>query len=200
MRRETKGAALAGLGATLAIACGDTDGGRGGASGASGIGSIGSASASASDDSGSDPDSGDEVDSGGSQGTNPAGTADDEDDHGDGPVFDLGIQPDVNQVPEMGCTKVDFLFVIDNSGSMGDNQVDLANNFPNFIDGIQNTLTEVNEYQVGVVTSDAYQFNSNGCKQLGALVTKTGGTDSSNAQCGPYAEGHNYMTEADDLA
>ncbi|HWB74466.1 MAG TPA: hypothetical protein VG755_05915, partial [Nannocystaceae bacterium] len=25
-------------------------------------------------------------------------------------------------------------------------------------------------------------------------------TDSSNAQCGPYAEDHNYMTEADDLA
>jgi hypothetical protein len=196
MRRETIDATLAGLGATLAIACG-SEAGRGGASGVTGIGSIGSGSASASaEDTAGDPETSAAQ---ASDGTMAGSSAESGDADHHGPVFDLGIQPDVNQVPEMGCTKVDFLFVVDNSGSMGDNQVDLANNFPNFIDGIQATLTEVDEYHVGVVTSDAYQWNAAGCKLLGALVTQTGGMDSSNAMCGPYAEGHRYMTEADDL-
>jgi hypothetical protein len=98
-----------------------------------------------------------------------------------------------------GCQKVDFLFVVDNSGSMGDDQVNLANNFPDFISGIQATLMDVQSYQVGVITSDAYPYNEPGCQILGALVTETGGTDSSNMQCGPYASGKRYMTEADDL-
>jgi hypothetical protein len=196
MRRETIEAALAGLGASLAITCAQ-DGGRGGVSAGSGIasiGSMGSGAETSADGAGSEDEPGAE-----SSGASDPGSGSHAGDGG--PVFDLGIQPDVMQMPvETGCHKVDFLFVIDNSGSMGDNQVDLANNFPNFIDGIQATLDEVDEFQVGVVTTDAYPFNTLGCRKLGALVTATGGTDSSNAVCGPYADGHNYMTEADDLA
>ena len=40
-----------------------------------------------------------------------------------------------------GCGKVDFLFVIDNSGSMGDNQDNLIASFPGFINTIAQTLT-----------------------------------------------------------
>src|SRR5687767_10367064 len=41
-------------------------------------------------------------------------TAADSDSDGDGPKFDLEQQPDVPpEVPDSGCTKVDFLFVID---------------------------------------------------------------------------------------
>jgi hypothetical protein len=126
---------------------------------------------------------------------------DSDDDTAGGPKFDLGVQPDAGPPPEEGCTKVDFLFVIDNSGSMADEQDNLTNSFPGFISGIQSALMQVDEYQVGVVTTDAYGPNTAvpGCNQLGGLVTRTGGSDSSSSVCGPYAAGNNYMTEADDL-
>lgn len=119
----------------------------------------------------------------------------------DAPRFDLGVQPDAGPPPEEGCTKVDFLFVIDNSGSMADEQDNLTASFPGFIAGIQSSLAQVDEYQVGVVTTDAYGPNtaSPGCNVLGGLVTRTGGSDSSSSVCGPYAAGNNFMTEADDL-
>ncbi len=119
---------------------------------------------------------------------------------GEAPKFDLGIQPDVQQDVEDGCTKVDFLFVVDNSGSMEDDQANLISNFPNFITGIQSTLENVEEYHVGVVTTDAYSGNLPACQVLGGLVSRTAGTASSDQLCGPYADGRNYMTEMDDLA
>ncbi|HLT35558.1 MAG TPA: vWA domain-containing protein [Enhygromyxa sp.] len=99
---------------------------------------------------------------------------------------------------EEGCKKVDLLFVIDNSGSMADEQINLVNSFPSFIDEIQTQLEGTDGYHIGVITSDAYIFNQ-GCTQEGAMVTATGGANSSQSVCGPYAEGHRYMTEADDL-
>ena len=118
---------------------------------------------------------------------------------GPGFVFDLGEIPEAPPLDEE-CGEVDFLFVIDNSGSMGDEQANLVANFPAFIDGIQNSLEEVESYHVGVVTTDAYSPNIAGCQALSSLVVQTGGSSSSNAMCGPYAEGNNYMTEMDDLA
>ncbi len=119
----------------------------------------------------------------------------------EGPVvFDVNSMGDAPPIQD-GCNAVDFLFVIDDSGSMFDNQVNLIANFPTFSDGIQATLVDVTSYQVGVVATDAYQFNDPPCGQLGDLVISTqGGFDSSNMVCGPYADGHNYMTEEDDLA
>ncbi len=99
-----------------------------------------------------------------------------------------------------GCTAIDFLFVVDNSASMEDDQANLIDAFPGFIEGIQNTLESVDGVHVGVVTTDEYMANMPSCNVLGGLVTQTGGASSSNAACGPYAEGANYMTEADDLA
>ncbi len=121
-------------------------------------------------------------------------------DTADDPKFDLGMQPDVHQEVEEGCTKVDFLFVVDNSGSMEDDQANLVANFPNFINGIQSTLENVDEYHVGVITTDVYSGNVPACQTLGGLVSKTGGNASSNQLCGPYFNGSNYMTEQDDLA
>ncbi len=118
----------------------------------------------------------------------------------DDPKFDLGLQPDVTQEVEEGCTKVDFLFVVDNSGSMEDDQANLIANFPNFINGIQATLDDVDEYHVGVVTTDVYGSNAANCRLLGGLVVQTGGSASSNSVCGPYLAGANYMTEMDNLA
>ena len=48
--------------------------------------------------------------------------------------------------------KVDVLFVIDNSGSMGDDQTNLANNFSSFI---QTAQTWSVDFQIGVTTTDA---------------------------------------------
>jgi hypothetical protein len=100
---------------------------------------------------------------------------------------------------DASCKSVDFLFVIDSSISMATNQADLVAAFPAFVDTIMSTLEEVDSYHVGVVTSSGYPYNDPACTQLGALVTQTGGTDASNAACGPFTEGR-YMTDADDLA
>ena len=115
-------------------------------------------------------------------------------DSGD-PLFDLGIIPDT-PVQEMGCEGIDFLFAIDNSGSMGAQQGQLLASFPGFITAIQNSLENVSSYHVGVITSDNYTSNEPGCTTLGDLVTQT----ATHGVCGPFAEGGRFATDADDLA
>lgn len=97
-----------------------------------------------------------------------------------------------------GCDKVDLLFVIDDSISMAGEQANLIASFPEFIAGIQSQIDGASSYHVGVVTTNAYAFNQPGCREVGALVTETGGASSSAQVCGPFAAGR-YMTEADDL-
>jgi hypothetical protein len=131
-----------------------------------------------------------------------------EDGSGDGPN-DTGIKFDMptdesggtaesGDNMDSGCEKVDLLFVIDNSGSMSDEQINLVNSFPSFIDEIQTQLVDTEGYHIGIITSDLYLFDQ-GCQQEGSMVTATGGVDSSASVCGPYAEGHRYMTELDNL-
>lgn len=115
------------------------------------------------------------------------------------PVFDFGGIPD-SSIGKQECTKVDFLFIIDNSSSMGAYQTNLVSNFPGFIDGIQSVLDNTDSYQVGVITTDPYTYNVPGCGQLSSLVVQTGGASSSGMMCGPYDDGYNFMTENDDLA
>lgn len=52
-----------------------------------------------------------------------------------------------------GCTKVDFLFVLDNSISMGDEQQNLANSFPGFISTIQSQV-QAQDYHIMVIDTD----------------------------------------------
>ncbi len=63
-----------------------------------------------------------------------------------------GVDPD--GMDQSGCDKVDFLFVIDNSGSMGPYQDNLVTNFPGFITTIQQTLDEAQDYHIMVVDTD----------------------------------------------
>ena len=100
----------------------------------------------------------------------------------------------------LGCEKVDFLFVVDNSSSMDDDQANLIDNFPTFAAGIESSLAHVEDIHVGVVTTDEYDALPQGCRELGALVTQTGGTASSMSECGPFVQGQPYMTAEDDLA
>ncbi|MEX1367345.1 MAG: hypothetical protein AB1Z98_29730 [Nannocystaceae bacterium] len=97
------------------------------------------------------------------------------------------------------CEAVDFLFVIDDSESMADNQAKLVANYDAFVGGILATVERLETVHVGVVATDAYEHNIGGCRDLGGLVVRTGGANSSRESCGPYAEGHHYMTEADEL-
>src|SRR4051794_8019943 len=61
--------------------------------------------------------------------------------HGDG---------DNSTVDALGCTKMDVLFVIDNSGSMGEEQTNLVANFPMFISVLDQSGLD---YRVGVTTT-----------------------------------------------
>jgi hypothetical protein len=63
---------------------------------------------------------------------------------------------------EPGCKKVDFLFIIDNSGSMANEQDSLIASFPGFIDTIQMELEDAQDYHIMVIDSDEWVFG--GCE------------------------------------
>lgn len=97
------------------------------------------------------------------------------------------------------CQNVDILFVIDDSGSMADNQDSLVASFPGFVKGIQDNLAFAESFHVGVVTSDAYNGNEPGCQSIGSLVTQTAGANSSNQVCGPFSSGARFLDESEPM-
>lgn len=74
-----------------------------------------------------------------SQGSSSVGT----DEGNDGTDFKFDVAP-----PESGIFKVDLLFVIDNSGTMAQEQLTLAKNFPDFVLDLQN-LKNADDEEVG---------------------------------------------------
>lgn len=110
------------------------------------------------------------------------------------PVPDRGPE-DLGRIT--ACTKVDLLFVVDNSGSMADNQSSLIASFPGFIQGVRDRLRFASSYHIGVVPSDDYYGTRAGCEGIGSLVTQTTGPESSRRACGPFASGGAYLTESD---
>lgn len=129
------------------------------------------------------------------------------------PIFEderLDLEPETLDVYYPGdgsveprCTNIDFLFVVDNSGSMSDDQQNLIANFPIFVEGINYWIPSLDSYHLGVVTTDAYKWNQEGCQQLGSLVTRIGNYSDTKV-CGvggfdPYYDGYRYMTNNDDL-
>ena len=117
-----------------------------------------------------------------------------------------------------GCKKVDFLFVIDNSGSMLDKQTNLVASFPSFINSISTTLDEAQDYHIMVIDTDAWVHEScpflcafplpglcvgyecgvtqpEECEDiLGAGVTHPKGANASNIDCN-FASGKRFMTD-----
>lgn len=118
---------------------------------------------------------------------------------GRGPFLDFPVEAFDEDVIPRGCETIDYLFVIDNSASMGDNQSRLVASFETFISGVSRSTQTVGDVHIGVVTTDSYLHNVEGCDRLGGLVVRTGGAKSSERSCGPYAEGRNFMTEEDEL-
>jgi hypothetical protein len=96
-----------------------------------------------------------------------------------------------------GCQKVDILFVIDNSGSMVEEQASLLASFSGFVSGIQAQLGSADSYHLGVVTTDAYSNNAPGCQTLGALVTQTGGDSAAGLDCLPFSSGARYLDDTE---
>jgi hypothetical protein len=119
-----------------------------------------------------------------------------------GAMLDLGPDDGMGTAGDEGdpadeCTNVDILFVIDNSGSMADQQESLLASFEGFVQGIQQNLAYAESYHVGVVSSDNYYSNAPGCTDLGDLVTQTGGVESSMCVGTPFTSGHNYMDQTE---
>ncbi len=81
-----------------------------------------------------------------------------------------------------GCEKVDFLFIIDNSVSMADQQAALIASFPTFMATIQTTLSATSDYQIMVAdTDDETRCTPSNC-QSGAM--------SANSLCIAPANGY----------
>ena len=81
---------------------------------------------------------------------------------GDDGVFDVGAADDGADSTD-GCTKIDFLFVVDNSGSMGAHQTALVDSFGPFMDTIFATL-DAQDYRIMVTDSDADGDISGACE------------------------------------
>jgi len=146
--------------ALLLVSCGDSEGGRDTQTTAASVSAGSSISATAMTAMTVDPSGdGTGLTSSASEDTGSASTPDPSAEESDSaPKFDVGgnssgIDPDSGE-PALGCKKIDFLFVVDNSGSMEDEQVSLANSFDGFISSIQNTVM-AKDYHIMVIDTDA---------------------------------------------
>jgi hypothetical protein len=69
---------------------------------------------------------------------------------------DAGPRPDSGPVSTQRCQKMDLLFVIDNSGSMAEEQSNLATNFPQFATLLNEYLVDTGlplDYRVAITTT-----------------------------------------------
>ena len=94
-----------------------------------------------------------------------------------------------DEVGDVGCEKVDFVFVIDSSLSMEDEQGNLINSFPGFINAIQAQL-DVDDFHLMVV--DAGDPDGDGCDGMLGVgqISSAEGMD-----CG-LTGGTRYATQA----
>ena len=68
------------------------------------------------------------------------------------PVSD-GTGDEIQVAPVAGCNKMDVLFVIDNSSSMTEEQANLSENFPRFIEVLEEFRDGAVDYRVAVTTT-----------------------------------------------
>ncbi len=99
--------------------------------------------------------------------------------------------------PVLGCRKVDFLFVIDNSPSMRAKQDNLVANFPGFIEQIRDRV--VDDFHIMVVDMDA-QCSTAACPKTADACDHTLGAgkvmdETYTTQCGAMQDSR-YLTDA----
>jgi hypothetical protein len=97
-----------------------------------------------------------------------------------------------NTGDELGCRKIDFLFVIDDSTSMADEQQQLIDGFPGFIAGVRETILEF-DHHVMVTTTGVGEPSFDPCENmLGTGRVR----DSAGNDCGlldDYLHGKRYI-------
>jgi len=103
------------------------------------------------------------------------GDGEDSGDESGGPRYDVEEGSGGQGDEEEGCEKVDFLFVIDSSGSMGNNQTNLIESFPGFIHTIQNQI-KGQDHHIMVVDTDAEDICDDTCAE-GSSFCALGGFD-----------------------
>jgi hypothetical protein len=109
---------------------------------------------------------------------------------GDGGVFDMGVMPDF-QPPPAGCKgKIDFLFLIARTGTMGTEQDKLLPSLPGFIATIEATFPDFDSHII-VANPDGTWPGWN-CE-----VPELCGTDPHT--CDPFAPGYKCGPETWDL-
>jgi hypothetical protein len=139
------------------------------------------------DDSQTDDDS-DGQDSADEETNDPTSSESADDDAGDDDddlpelKFDLTHDIDLSDEGEIGCKAVDFLFVVDNSGSMQDEQVNLTQSFPGFMAAIRETL-QARDFHLMVIDSDAANSASSSQNCSGTECTCTPAPDCCKALC-----------------
>lgn len=185
LRSSVRSAALASL---LPLACGDSSGDAGSASAAS---TNPTSATSPTSSTTAVPTTGGSVSDGGTTTSASTGA-----DTGSGIKLDVGSDTTTGE-PGEGCPSVDILFVIDNSGSMADQQESLVASFPGFIAAVQAQLGGAKSYHIGVVTSDIYPDNAPNCIEIGDLITRTGGPSSSDMECQPFTSGTRFLDETE---
>lgn len=195
MQYSSTGRSLLSFALVLACAPADRDDSGLGSSGAVGTGggdagSDGESSPTDGDDGGSGGDGDGETDT---DTTGAPGTGGDGD--GDGEVR-LDVGPggsgggeaggcDAGD-PDCGCTAVDVLFVVDNSGSMFIHQQRLASVFPRFVDVMVETLPVGTSLHVGITTQGGFWRGSGSGSWSGSCVT----------DASPYPDGYTPPTVA----
>jgi hypothetical protein len=137
----------------------------------------------------------------------PTGGAIDDDDEPPGPPSEgvviptnplpEGFEPAPPPEPESGCRKIDFLFVIDNSDSMEDEQSNLARSFPGFI-AVMKQVLDAKDFHIMVVPSggdreeeDDPTLDPEDCAEIQGAGART---DGEGAVCG-ITDGLPYMTD-----
>ncbi len=85
------------------------------------------------------------------------------------PLAGLPTDDGIRVEPSVGCTKVDFVFVVDNSLSMLEEQTALVNSFPGFMRVLEQTLG-ASDFHVMVVDTDASDVRDT----IGALLGQPG--------------------------
>ena len=92
-----------------------------------------------------------------------------ESDPSGGAKLDMGPDMGAPTGEQLGCEKIDFLFVIDSSGSMADNQTNLIGSFPGLVSAMMDNV-EADDWHVMVVDSDQQWGGTdcaNACMTLG---------------------------------
>lgn len=154
-----------------------------------------------------DPNFGD----GGDVGTDAGINLDEGDSAGDDADLDADAadsESGAGPISQLDCERIDFVFVVDNSSSMADEQEHLVKAVPGFVDAMQTALPDVKSIRVGVVDTDSYpalgspdpladscpeEAECDSCDYtLGALMTKPHSALDPGASC-DFSTGAPYM-------